>query len=106
MKEHIASIRSYVAVFVALLVLLFATVGAAYLPLGPWHFPIAMAIATAKAVLIVLIFMHALSSNRFTFVVCAAALLWLAIMLALTLTDYQSRPDDHLRNLGQRLESR
>jgi cytochrome c oxidase subunit IV len=91
MNQHIASIRSYVAVFVALLLLLFATVAAAYLPMGPLHFPVAMAIAAAKAVLIVLIFMHALHSHRFTVVVCAASLLWLAIMLALTLSDYHSR---------------
>lgn len=91
MNQHITSIRTYVSVFVALLVLLFATVGAAYLPLGPLNFPVAMVIATAKALLIVLVFMHALHSNRFTFVVCAAALLWLAIMVALILTDYQSR---------------
>ena len=58
MKQHIASIRTNVMVFVALLVLLFATVGAAYLPLGPLHFPVAMTIAAAKAVLIVL-FLHA-----------------------------------------------
>ena len=58
MKQHIASVRTNITIFVALLVLLFATVGAAYLPLGDWHFLIAMAIATAKAVLIVLFFMH------------------------------------------------
>jgi cytochrome c oxidase subunit 4 len=97
MIQHIASVRSYVAVFVALLVLLFATVGAAYLPLGILHFPIAMVIAGAKAVLIVLIFMHALHSNRFIYVVCVAAMLWLAIMLALTLTDYHSRSEDRSR---------
>jgi cytochrome c oxidase subunit IV len=91
MSEHVATVRSYVAVFVALLVLLFATVGAAYVPLGPLHFPVAMVIATAKAVLIVLIFMHALHSHRLTLVICAASLLWLVIMLALTLSDYLSR---------------
>jgi cytochrome c oxidase subunit 4 len=88
MKEHIASIQTNVIVFVALLVLLFATVGAAYLPMGDWHFPVAMTIAAAKAVLIVLFFMHALYSHRLTAVVCVAALLWLGIMLGLTMSDY------------------
>jgi len=91
MKQHIATIRTNVLVFVALLALLFATVGAAYVPMGPLHFPVAMLIAAAKAVLIVLFFMHALYSHRFTLVVCAAAILWLGIMLALTLSDYSSR---------------
>ncbi len=91
MNQDIASIRSYIAVFVALLVLLFATVGAAYVPMGPLHFPVAMIIAAAKAVLIVLIFMHALHSHRLTLVICSASLLWLAIMMALILSDYHSR---------------
>jgi cytochrome c oxidase subunit 4 len=91
MNQHIASRHTYVSVFVALLVLLFATVGAAYLPVGSLHFPIAMTIAVAKAVLIVLFFMHLLHSHRHTAVVAVASFLWLAIMIALTLNDYVSR---------------
>ena len=91
MKQHIASIRTNILVFVALLVLLLATVAAAYLPMGELHFPVAMAIAAAKAILIVLFFMHALHSHRLTLVICIASLLWLSIMLALTLSDYHSR---------------
>ena len=84
-------VRTNIAVFIALLVLLFATVGAAYLPLGDWHFPVAMTIAAAKAVLIVLFFMHVLYSHRLTMVVSVASFLWLAIMIALTLSDYLTR---------------
>jgi cytochrome c oxidase subunit IV len=91
MKQHISSIQTNVAVFVALLVLLFATLGAAYLPLGSLHFPTAMAIAAAKAVLIVVYFMHVKYSHRLTAVISVASFLWLAIMIALTLTDYLSR---------------
>jgi cytochrome c oxidase subunit IV len=91
MKQHISSIQINIAVFVALNLLLFATVGAAYLPLGDWHFVIAMALATVKAVLIVLYFMHVKYSHRLTAIICAASFLWLGIMVALTLTDYLSR---------------
>ncbi len=70
MKQHISSIQTNVTVFVVLLVLLFATVGAAYLPLGALHFPTAMAIAAAKAVLIVVYFMHVKYSHRLTAVIC------------------------------------
>ena len=69
MSQHITPVRTYIAVFVALLVLLVATVGAAYLPLGDLHFPVAMTIAAAKAVLIVLFFMHVLHSHRLTMIV-------------------------------------
>jgi cytochrome c oxidase subunit 4 len=91
MKHHVMPVRTNIAVFVALLVLLLATVGAAKLPLGGLHFPLAMAIATAKAVLIVLFFMHLLYSHRLMMVVSVASFLWLAIMIVLTLNDYLTR---------------
>jgi cytochrome c oxidase subunit IV len=91
MKQHISSIQTNVAIFIALNVLLFATVGAAYLPLGNYHFLIAMALATVKAVLIVMYFMHVKYSHRLTAIICAASFLWLGIMIALTLTDYMTR---------------
>jgi cytochrome c oxidase subunit 4 len=91
MKQHVASVRTNFVIFGLLLVLLLATVGAAYVPLGPLQFPVAMTIAAIKAVLIALYFMHALHSHRLTLVICTASLLWLAIMIALTLNDYQTR---------------
>jgi cytochrome c oxidase subunit IV len=91
MKQHVASIRTNVVIFALLLLLLLATVGAAYVPMGPLNFPVAMTIAAIKAVLIVLFFMHALHSHRLTLVICVASLLWLAIMMALILSDYHSR---------------
>jgi cytochrome c oxidase subunit 4 len=99
MSHHIIPVRTYVAVFVALLVLLIATVGAAFLPLGDFHFPVAMIIAVAKAVLIVLFFMHVLHGHRLTMIIALAGFLWLGIMLALTLSDYLSR--DWLRIPGK-----
>jgi cytochrome c oxidase subunit IV len=91
MNHHIPSVWTNFRIFVILLALLFATVGAAYLPLGPLHFPAAMAIAAAKAVIIALFFMHVLHSHRLTMVIFAASFLWLAIMIGLTLADYVSR---------------
>jgi cytochrome c oxidase subunit 4 len=91
MKQHISSIQTNAAIFIALNVLLFATVGAAYLPLGDYHFLIAMALATVKAVLIVMYFMHVKYSHRLTAIICAASFLWLGIMIVLTLTDYMTR---------------
>jgi cytochrome c oxidase subunit IV len=90
-SQHVMPVRTNVTIFVILLVLLFATVGAAYLPLGILHVPIAMTIATAKAVLIVLFFMHLLHSHRLMTIISVASFFWLAIMIALTLNDYLSR---------------
>lgn len=92
MSSHVVSYRTNFTVFAALMVLLVATIGAAYIPLpSAANLAIAMAIATTKAALIVLYFMHVRYSNRLTWVFSAAALLWLALLLGLTLADYLSR---------------
>lgn len=88
---HVTSVQTYLTVFGLLLLLLLATVGAAHLPLGPLNFPVAMAIATTKAALIVLFFMHLLHSHRLNVLVSVAAFLWLALLLAFTVADYLSR---------------
>jgi cytochrome c oxidase subunit 4 len=91
MKHHVASIQFSLVIFGVLLALLLATIAAAYVPLGPLHFAVAMGISIAKAVLIALYFMHLKFSHRFMTVVFAASLLWLGIMIALTLSDTLTR---------------
>ena len=90
-QHHILSVRAYLLVFAALLALLLVTIGAAYLELGRLGLLVALAIASTKAVLIMLYFMHLRFSNRLTWVFAGAAFLWLGILLALSLTDYLSR---------------
>jgi cytochrome c oxidase subunit 4 len=91
MNHHIAPIRTNIQIFVILLVLLFATVGAAYLPLGDFHFATAMAIAAAKALIIAWFFMHLRHSHRLAKIIFAASFLWLAIMIVMTMADYTTR---------------
>ena len=50
-----------------------------------------MVIALAKAIMIVLIFMHVRYSERLVWVFSGAAFLWLLILIALTLNDYFTR---------------
>src|ERR1700688_1402723 len=73
------------------MVLTAATVAAAYVNLGPFNIVIALAIASLKATLVVLYFMHARYSPKRTQLVIISAVFWLAIMLALTMSDYASR---------------
>lgn len=82
---------AYYLVFAALLVLLAATVGAAYLNLGAWAVPVAMAIATAKALLIVLIFMHVRYESGIVQIFAVSGFLWLGILFSFLLTDFWSR---------------
>lgn len=68
-----------------------ATVIAAYKDLGQLNIVIALGIATFKATLVVLYFMHARYSPKRTQLVIVCSVFWLAILLALTLSDYQTR---------------
>src|SRR5262245_38315363 len=92
---HGAAVSTYYAVFLALIVLTGLTVAASYLPLGTApasvHTLIAMVIAAAKATLVLLFFMHLWHSPRLTWLVAFGSLLWLAIMMVLTWSDYWSR---------------
>ena len=85
------TIGLYLTVFVVLLVLLVITVVAAEVDLGRLNFPLAAAIATLKAVLIMLYFMHVRYSKPLTWLVAGAGAFWLAILFGLTFSDYLTR---------------
>jgi len=91
MSERIISPWLYYAVFAALIVLTAATVAMSFLELGSGHTYWGLAIAAGKASLVVLFFMHVWFSSRVTWIVVASTLFWLAIILALTATDYLTR---------------
>lgn len=91
MSEHIVSPKMYAAILTALLVGTLVTVLAATKDFGPWNIVIALAIATVKASLVILYFMHARYIKGRTQLVIVAGFFWLAIMLSLTLVDYTTR---------------
>jgi cytochrome c oxidase subunit IV len=90
-EHHVVPIPVYLWVFAALMVLLIVTLVAAAFDLGAWNLPIAMTIAVAKALLVVLYFMHVRYNSRLVWTFAAAGLFWLSILFVLTLTDYLSR---------------
>jgi cytochrome c oxidase subunit 4 len=85
------SLKTYLTIYVLLIVALAATVAIAFVHLGFWNLPAALAIAFFKAALVVLFFMHVKYSPRLTWIVVSAGLIWFSIMLALTIADYVSR---------------
>ena len=84
------SLTTYGIIYVALLALMVATIIAAYLPLGVFNVPIALAIAFTKTTLVAMFFMHVRYSGRLIWVVAAGGLVWLAILLS-TYHDYLTR---------------
>ena len=91
MSKHIVSPVVYIVIFVSLMLGTAITIWAAFQNFGKFNIVIALAIATIKATLVVLYFMHARYSPRRTQLVIVCSVFWLAIMLALTLADYQTR---------------
>jgi cytochrome c oxidase subunit 4 len=85
-------IKIYFTVFIALLALTLTTAGIAFVDLGGrWNVAMAMTIAIAKAILVMLYFMHLRYSSTLTALFAGAGIFWLGILIALTLTDYLSR---------------
>ncbi len=90
-EHHIISPKIYLGIFFALLVGTALTVGASYLELGVFNPIIAIAIAVAKATLVVLFFMHVRYSSRLTMLTVGAGLFTFMALIGMTLSDYFSR---------------
>jgi cytochrome c oxidase subunit 4 len=91
---HVVSAPVLLAVFASLIVLTYATVAATQFNLGDWNLVIAMAIATVKAALVALYFMHLRYDKSFYTVIFLAALLFVGLFIAGTLLDtIEYQPD-------------
>jgi cytochrome c oxidase subunit 4 len=91
MSQHIVPRKTYFYIFAALMVLTATTVYIATIDLGPFNIVAALVIAAGKATLVLLFFMHVKHSPRIIALIIFAGLLWLALLIVLTLTDYLSR---------------
>ena len=88
---HVTPMWVYLAVFAALAAGTLLTWWVSTIDLGWMNTPIALIIATTKAVLVILFFMHVIHSTRLTWVVVIASFLWLGVLFVLTFADYLTR---------------
>ena len=86
-------VRTYILVFLALLVGTWLTVAAAGQDFGAFNTVVALTIAITKATLVILFFMHVKYSGRLVQVVVLAAVGWLVLLMTI-LTDYYSPTTD------------
>ncbi len=91
MISYASNLRTYLYTFITLLLLLFVTVGVAFVPLGDWNSGVAMTIATAKTVLILLFFMHLYHSDKLMWIFALSGIAWLFMLLISVLTDILTR---------------
>jgi cytochrome c oxidase subunit IV len=91
MASHILPTRVYYTIYAILLFCTYLTVQIAFFDLGVLNTIAALGIATFKAVIVVLFFMHVKYSTRLTWAVVLGSVFWLGILLALTMSDYLTR---------------
>jgi cytochrome c oxidase subunit 4 len=87
----IDSVGTYVKILLALLVATAVTTAVAHVDLGAFSIVAALGIASVKMLLVALFFMHIRHSTKLTRLVVLGGLMWLAILLLLTMTDFATR---------------
>ncbi len=91
-SEHSSSLGTYIAVWLALIAGTILTVVAAHINLGPFNAAVALTIATVKALLVALFFMHLRgASEKLLKLVVISTIFFLFILLALSMADYGTR---------------
>ncbi len=90
-EHHIVTPFQYVLVFGTLLVGTGLTVIAAYFDMGPLNPIIALGIATFKAVIVILFFMHVAFQSRLIKMTVAAGFFTFLVLIMMTMSDYISR---------------
>lgn len=88
---HISPVMFYWGILGVLMLFTLLTYGLAFVKLGSLNLAVAVIIATAKASLVVLYFMHLRWDNPFNAVVFVSSLVFLAIFMVYTINDTGSR---------------
>ncbi|MBN9615732.1 MAG: oxidase [Acidobacteriales bacterium 59-55] len=90
-EHHIVTPRTYIFVFITLLIFTGLTVVAAYIDLGIFNPVVALAIASFKAVVVLLFFMHVKYQSRLIKLTVASGFFTFLVLTTLSLSDYISR---------------
>lgn len=89
--HHIVSPMMYLTIFGVLMVGTLATWAIAYVPLGAFNAPVAIAIACTKATFVVLFFMHVKYSSRLVKLTVISGFFTFLVLVIMSLSDYISR---------------
>jgi cytochrome c oxidase subunit 4 len=82
---------SYVLTWIALMLLLAATLGSSFVPLGPWNTVINLGISCAKALLVALFFMQLKSAPALLRLAALTGLALVALLFGLSWADFGTR---------------
>src|SRR6266853_5234795 len=97
--EHAHGDGVYHRTLILLLILTAITVGASYIQFGSFNVVIALTIATIKAILVALFFMHLLNDKKVNAIIAGAGFMFLGIFLMFCLLDTETRDGLQPHNL-------
>lgn len=103
-EVHPASMLMLISIFVALILLTGVTVAVAYVDLGELNLFVALGIATIKAMLVAIFFMHLNHDSGFNRLAFFSSFIFVALFVSITLMDsgqYQADLDWHERVLEE-----
>jgi cytochrome c oxidase subunit IV len=103
---HVMPLRILVAVWGALIILTVITLAVTKVDLGGANLWIAMGIATVKAGLVALYFMHLRYDRPFNGVILISALLFLTLFVGLALTDTKENMPDMIPGYAPGMEKK
>ncbi len=92
-SEHILPVRTYLSIAALLFVLTGITVGLSFVHIGGWNAVIAIGVASVKASLVALFFMHLKYDSKLNLFIFLSALFFVGIFIILTMFDTARRDD-------------
>ena len=92
---HVVQFRVYLLVLLGLLFLTFVTVAISRFDFGEWNIVASMCVASIKATLVAMFFMHLKFENKFTLGYAAFPLMLLAILISGVFIDNPFRADSN-----------
>ncbi len=90
-SAHILPLKIYLGVGFALFILTGITVAVSFIDLGGWNVAVALLVASVKASLVALFFMHLLYDNKIYLTILITAIGFLAILIIFTMFDTMER---------------
>ncbi|MCK5379019.1 MAG: cytochrome C oxidase subunit IV family protein [Acidobacteria bacterium] len=102
---HVASVKLLLVVWVALIFGTWLTVSVTYFDFGAFNIIIGLGIATAKAVLVALYYMHLRWDKPFNAFIFISAFAFLSLMIGLMLMDTSQNQPDMIPGFGAVVES-
>src|SRR5580700_2094635 len=90
---HVSSVKFYVGILAALMFFTLLTVAVASVHLGPLNLAVAVVIASIKATLVVMFFMHLKYDSKFNATIVICSLLFIGVFFAYTMNDTDRRAE-------------